>query len=82
MPHLLLVFIQSDCLIWIVAINSNNADPAQLKPTDLDLHCLQWQDISGFSMTRVKTWSGVCVCVGGGTHLFICIHLLLVVRQI
>ena len=25
------------------------------KPTDLDLHCLQSQGISGFSRTRVKT---------------------------
>ena len=25
------------------------------KPTDLDLHCLQRQDISGFSRTRVKS---------------------------
>ena len=25
------------------------------KPTDLDLHCLQRQDISGFSRTRVNT---------------------------
>ena len=25
-----------------------------LKQTDLDLLCLQWQDISGFSRTRVK----------------------------
>ena len=25
------------------------------KPTDLDLHCLQRQSISGFSRTRVKT---------------------------
>ena len=24
------------------------------KPTDLDLHCLQWQGISGFSRTRVN----------------------------
>ena len=24
------------------------------KPTDLDLHCLQMQGISGFSRTRVK----------------------------
>ena len=24
------------------------------KPTDLDLHCLQRQDIAGFSMTRVN----------------------------
>ena len=37
---------------------TNSADPDQLaslkKPTDLDLHCLQRQGISGFSMTRVK----------------------------
>ena len=32
---------------------ANSADPDQ-KPTDLDLHCLQRQDISGFSRTRVK----------------------------
>ena len=40
---------------------ANSADPVQLaqKPTDLNLHCLQWQDISGFSRTWVKqnqTW--------------------------
>ena len=29
------------------------------KPTDLDLHCLQMQGISGFSRTRVKT----CACL-------------------
>ena len=42
---------------------ANSADPDQLaseKPTDLDLHCLQRQDISGFSRTRVKN-SIVCV---------------------
>ena len=36
---------------------ANSADPDQLaskKPTDLDLHCLQMQCISGFSRTRVK----------------------------
>ena len=36
---------------------ANSADPDQLaskKPTDLDLHCLQRQGISGFSRTRVK----------------------------
>ena len=32
---------------------ADSADPVQ-KPTDLDLHCLQRQDISGFSMTRVN----------------------------
>ena len=34
---------------------TNSADPNQLaSPTDLDLHCLQRQGISGFSRTRVK----------------------------
>ena len=34
---------------------TNSADPDQLKkPTDLDLHCLQRQGISGFSRTRVN----------------------------
>ena len=36
---------------------ANSPDPDQLacqKPTDLDLHCLQGQGISGFSRTRVK----------------------------
>ena len=34
---------------------ANSADPDQLeKPTDLDLHCLQRQGLSGFSKTRVK----------------------------
>ena len=38
---------------------ANSADPDQLawllkKPTDLDLHCLERQDISGFSRTRVN----------------------------
>ena len=36
---------------------TNSADPDQLvslKPTDLDLHCLQRQGISGFSRTRVE----------------------------
>ena len=32
---------------------ANSADPDQ-KPTDLDLHCLQRQGISGFSRTRVN----------------------------
>ena len=42
MPRPFLIFNQSDYLIQIV------------KPTDLDLHCLQRQDISGSSRTRVK----------------------------
>ena len=32
---------------------TNSADSNQ-KPTDLDLHCLQRQGISGFSRTRVN----------------------------
>ena len=41
---------------------ANSADPDQLaffqKPADLDLHCLQRQDLSGFSRTRVNAvWS-------------------------
>ena len=39
---------------------ANSADPDQLaskKPTDLDIHCLQGQDISRFSRTRVKATS-------------------------
>ena len=32
---------------------ANSADPGK-KPTDLILHCLHRQDISGFSRTRVK----------------------------
>ena len=32
---------------------ANSADPVQ-NPTDLDLHCLQRQDISEFSMTRIN----------------------------
>ena len=35
--------------------NSADSDPDQLqKPTDLDLHCLQRQGISGFSRTKVN----------------------------
>ena len=33
---------------------ANSADSDQLASSDLDLHCLQRQDISGFSRTRVK----------------------------
>ena len=35
---------------------TNSAEPDQLasEPTDLDLHCLQRQGISGFSRTWVK----------------------------
>ena len=52
---------------------ANSADPDQSaqKPTDLDLHCLQRQDISGFSRTRAnkkKTSLGfysICECFSG-----------------
>ena len=33
---------------------ANSADPDQLASTDLDLHCLQMQGVSGFSRTMVK----------------------------
>ena len=33
------------------------------KPTDLDLHCLQRQGISGFSRTRVKNITNPCTLV-------------------
>ena len=35
--------------------NRNTALERLKKPSDLDLHCLQKQDISRFSRTRVKT---------------------------
>ena len=62
LPHPLLIFSQSDYLIQIVAINSHTEQQTvqiQIswllqKPTDLDLHCLQMQGISGLSRIRVK----------------------------
>ena len=36
---------------------ANSADPDQ-KPTHLDLHCLQRQDLSGLYRTRVKIYPG------------------------
>ena len=62
MPHHLQIFSQSDYSIQIVDINSHTEwQTVQIqiswllqKPTDLDLHCLKMQDISGFSRTRVK----------------------------
>ena len=33
---------------------ANSADPVLQRPTDLDLHCLHRQGISGFSRTRVN----------------------------
>ena len=62
MPCPFLIFSQSDYLIQIVDIKLHTYwQTVQIqiswllqKPTDLDLHCLQKQDISGFSRTRVK----------------------------
>ena len=62
MPCPLLIFSRSDYLIHVVDTNSNTEwQTVQIqiswllkKPTDLDLHCLQRQGISGFSRTRVK----------------------------
>ena len=69
MPCPFPIFSQSDYLIQVVDINSNNEWPTvqiQMswllkKPADLDLHCLQRQGISGFSRTRVKVFIGVFV---------------------
>ena len=60
------IFSQSDYLIQIVNINSHSDwQTVQIqiswllqKPTDLDLHCLQRQGISGLSRTRVKKFLG------------------------
>ena len=50
---------------------ADSADPDQ-KPTDLDLHCLQRQGISGFSMTRGKSSLGIFYMVSDvQTTLFI-----------
>ena len=57
MPHPLLNVSQSDYLIKVIDINSHTKwKTVQIqiswllqKPTDLDLHCLQRQGISGFS---------------------------------
>ena len=62
MPCPFLILSQSDYLIQIIDINSHTYwQKVQIliswflkKPTDLDLHGLQRQDISGFSRTRVN----------------------------
>ena len=64
MPCPLLIFSQSGNLIRIVDINSYTKwQTVQIqiswllqKPTDLNLHCLQKQGLSGFSRTRVFIW--------------------------
>ena len=61
MPHPLLLVSQLDSLTQIVDINSHTEwQTVQIqiswllqKPTDLVVHCLQRQGISGFSRTRV-----------------------------
>ena len=47
-----------NCCYKFTYLMTNSADPDQLasKPTDLDLHCLQRQSISGFSRTRVNKY--------------------------
>ena len=57
MPCPFLFFSQSDYLIQIADINSRTEWQTVQKPTDLDLHCLQRQGISGFSRTRVNNFN-------------------------
>ena len=45
---------------------ANSANLDQLASTDLDLHCLQSQGISGFSRTRVKPHFYMLKLGGGG----------------
>ena len=56
---------------------ANSADPDQLawNTTDLDLHCLLWQGISGFSRTRVKAPSTTAAY---DTFIFIFLFLFLI----
>ena len=62
MPHPLLIVSQSDFLVKVVDTNSHaERQIVQLqiswllqKPSDLDLHYLQRQDISRTSQTRVN----------------------------
>ena len=53
LPHPLLIFSQSNYLIQVVDANSLTKWLLQ-KPTDLGLHCLKRQGISGLSRTRVS----------------------------
>ena len=48
--------LDQNCRYKFTYLKANRADPDQLasKPTDLDLHFLQRQDISGFSRAKVK----------------------------
>ena len=77
MPHPFQIFSQSDYLIQIVDINSHTewqAVQIQIswllqKPTDLDLHCLQKQGISGFSRTRVNKFGSILPSGLGGDSM-------------
>ena len=67
MPRPFPIFTQSDCLIQVVDSHTES-QTVQIqiswllqKPTDLDLHCLQRQGISGLSRTRVKIFSNLLV---------------------
>ena len=62
MLHPFLIFRQSDYLIQIVDIILHSkweTVQIQIKPTDLDLHCLQRRDTAGFSRTRVNGKCGL-----------------------
>ena len=64
MSRPLLIFSQSDYLIQFTYLMANSADPAS--STDLDLHCLQRQDISasaglglkGIQTNTINIWFG------------------------
>ena len=70
-----------DCCYKFTYLIANSADPDQLvslqKPTDLDRHCLQRQDISRFSRTRVKKLASKPSksSLGGGRSLSSMIHI-------
>ena len=51
-----ITLLDPDCWYKFTYLMPNSVDPEDLKkPTDLDLHCLQRQDISRLSRTRVNT---------------------------
>ena len=71
MPCPLPIFSQSDYLFQIVDINSYKWQTVQIQtiwllknPTDLDLHCLQRQSISGFSKSRINSSYFFTICCG------------------
>ena len=53
-----------DCCYEFAYLIANSADPDQ--PTDLDLHCLQRQGISGFS----RTWVNIEAALTGSFKFF------------